>query len=306
MISRSVLVGVLIAVLAGCDAAAQKFPVAENAFEDQTGRTWPTLVEIGIPLYPDLEAFMMGENPAIMPDSEVYWFVNFASQKDVKTILAWYAEHAEGWAVDEDLGMLLPEGAEAMDAIMGKAAFVNLIDSETAGGCWTGVPCKTMVQIAYKPDSGSDDDGMAQPARGSGEPTPSGRDVSAQSVRVVDGTVENPEGLEWPTVEEVGLPLYPDLEAFMIGQSPTTDSEVYFFVNFASQADPMTVLAWYAEHADGWELDADAEMLLPDGADVMDARTGKTGFAVVNEMGGSCWDGVPCETMVQIVYRSGS
>lgn len=151
MLSRSVPAVVLFVfvLLAGCDASAQRVPLAKGATETAEGRAWPTLEEIGIPLYPDLEAFMLGENPSA--DGGTLLFVNFASQADANALLAWYSEHAEGWQVDEDMNVLLPEGASIMDVMMGKTVFVNIYDAETIGGCFGGVPCKSMVQVVYKP-----------------------------------------------------------------------------------------------------------------------------------------------------------
>ena len=129
--------------------AAQDVPVADGAAAPEGG--WPTVEEIGLPIYPDLRAYMAGvpENPFASNASE-FRFVNFASQTDVATLLAWYGEHAEGWVVDEDMEMVLPEGADADAAMMGESPFVNISDMSAMGMCVT-VPCKTMVQVVYKP-----------------------------------------------------------------------------------------------------------------------------------------------------------
>lgn len=150
MPSQSALAGLAIVALVACGLEAQRIPLAENAVSDPD-KDWPTLEELGVPLYPDLEAFIIGENPAMGPGAAQYRFVNFASQKDVATILSWYGEHAEGWEVDTDMDMVLPEGMDAMDALMGKSGFVNVSEATLGGGCWSGVPCESLVQIVYRP-----------------------------------------------------------------------------------------------------------------------------------------------------------
>ena len=138
----------VIALLTVSSVQAQRVPVADGAIADQE---WPTVDEIGVPLYPDLEAVFAGTPPMgpLAGDKDAFRFVNFASQTDVPTLLAWYGEHAEGWVVDADMQMLFPEGVDANAAMMGGSPFVNITDSEGTGMCMN-VPCKSMVQVVYK------------------------------------------------------------------------------------------------------------------------------------------------------------
>ena len=139
----------MIAFLAVSGVQAQRVPVAEGAIADQE---WPTVDEIGVPLYPDLKAYMAGvpPNPFAQNASE-FRFVNFASQADVPTLLAWYGEHADDWVVDADMRMLYPEGADANAAMMGQSPFVNFLDETENPGKCLGISCKSTVQVVYKP-----------------------------------------------------------------------------------------------------------------------------------------------------------
>ena len=144
----------VIALLTVCSAQEQRVPVADGAIADQE---WPTVGEIGVPLYPDLKAYMTGTPPLGPPagDKDAFRFVNFTSQADVPTLLAWYGEHAEGWVVDADMEMLFPEGADIHTAMMmlGQSPFVSVMDmTEGAAGICMNVPCKSMVQVVYKPE----------------------------------------------------------------------------------------------------------------------------------------------------------
>ena len=138
----------MIAFLTVSSVQAQRVPVADGAIADQE---WPTVDEIGVPLYLDLEACMAGTSPMGRSDKDAFRFVNFASQADVPTLLAWYGKHAEGWVVDADMQMLFPEGADANAALMGRSPFVNFIDVTDTGMCMN-VPCKSIVQVVYKPE----------------------------------------------------------------------------------------------------------------------------------------------------------
>ncbi len=136
-------------------AEAQAVPVAGGSPEwaGLDKMEWPTVDEIGVPLYPDLTAFLAGENVGVTEAEGEFRFVNFASQADVATLLAWYGEHAEGWVVDETMEMLFPEGASINDALMGQTPYVNISDmvEGTEGKCGGWYACKTMVQVVYKP-----------------------------------------------------------------------------------------------------------------------------------------------------------
>ncbi len=134
------------ALVAVSSVQAQRVPVADGVIAYQE---WPTMDEIGVPLYPDLEAVFAGITQTLAGDKDALRFVNFASQADVPTLLAWYGEHAEGWVVDADMQMLFPEGVDANAAMMGGSPFVNITDSEDTGMCMN-VPCKSMVQVVYK------------------------------------------------------------------------------------------------------------------------------------------------------------
>ncbi len=137
--------GAAAALLFASGVSAQSVPVADGAMASEHG--WPTLEEIGVPLYADLEAYMAGVPPLA---GNEFRFVNFASQTDVATLLAWYGEHADGWVVDEAMEMVLPAGTDVDAAMMGESPFVNMLDMSAIGTCVT-VPCITMVQVVYRP-----------------------------------------------------------------------------------------------------------------------------------------------------------
>ena len=140
----------MIALLMVSSVSAQRVPVAEGAIADHE---WPTVDEIGVPLYPDLKAYMAAVSPAnpFAQNASEFRFVNFASQADVPTLLAWYEEHADGWVVDADMRMLFPEGVDANAAMTGQSPFVNFFDMTEAPGKCLGISCKSTVQVVYKP-----------------------------------------------------------------------------------------------------------------------------------------------------------
>lgn len=138
------VIAVAASILVAGDLRGQTVPVAEGAIGDE----WPTIAEMGVPLYPDLAAYYRGDNPGPGPNPQGYKFVNFASQETVATLLAWYQDHVDGWVVNASMEMIFPEGAGVTEAMAGSTPFVTIAEMED--GC-LGVACSTMVQVVYQP-----------------------------------------------------------------------------------------------------------------------------------------------------------
>ena len=139
--------------------------------------------------------------------------------------------------------------------------------------------------------------------------------ASAQTVPIAEGAPDwaGLQGLDWPSDEEIGVPLYPDLKAFFTGANVgvTAEQSAFRFVNFASQADVQALLAWYEENAEGWVVDATMEMLFPKGASMNDALMGSVPYVNISDaaegtVDGKCGGWYACKSLVQVVYKPAS
>lgn len=108
---------------------------------------WPTLAELGVPLYPGLRAYTMASGKD--KKGHTWEAAGFASPVKRDKVIAWYRKKLPKWKYDSTMKALLGPGCDMSKMLNGVCPFINGMDMSGAK-CGGQFPCKATIQISYR------------------------------------------------------------------------------------------------------------------------------------------------------------
>lgn len=120
---------------------------------------------------------------------------------------------------------------------------------------------------------------------------------------IVKYTLAARKKLPFPSVKELGVPLYPDLAATVVDVNPDSSGKKWGTVTFMSQAKTAKVIAWYRKKKlPGWKYNTTFKWLEGKGCTQAKAITHACPMIAGMDVQGACPGIYECKSEILITY----
>ena len=113
----------------------------------QASARWPQRADLGVPLYPDLRAFMVQRFAAAPAKLAT---VLFTTHAPAARVLKWYARRLPEWHLDKASGVLAPRDCGTPGALHNRCPYIEAQNVKTHQ-CGPAFDCTGQVAISYRP-----------------------------------------------------------------------------------------------------------------------------------------------------------